>query len=225
MNKKFTIIIGLFTIFTLTVPAGAQNTYIDIVHSFSLAPGYEMKSVAEAPLIWPSDSNQTIRVNITLSKVPDDISGIVIDLLTFSIFITDKPEDVGTQTDYQYQVPQEEINVVDKELSYNQSILTPVRGNSFYINVTIFAKTTGNRTQGESSTYSYRFPVDDTIIVSRVNDRVPLINLYGFPPRSFFLKWIPIYLTILVISLSPAYISVYYRIKELMSKKEVSKSE
>lgn len=225
MSKKLKILLAISTLFILSNPTAAQNSFIGTMHTFTMAPGYEMKSYAEAPLIWPSNSIQTIRINVTLSQIPDDISGIVIDALTFSVFTADNDEDVGTQVNYQTQVPQEEINVLDQELSFIESISTPVRGDKFYINITLFARTTGNRTQGESSTYSYRFPVGETIIVSRIDDKVPLINLYGFPPESFFAKWMPIYLIILFITLSPAYVSAYYRIRDRLSKKEVIQNE
>ncbi len=215
-------IILTFFIILLLNNTGAQTQFEGNTHIFNLGVEYEMSSFTKAPLKWTAESNETVYINVTLTQLPDIISSIEVQYITIKKYVVTNNDEIGTQEGFKAIVTEQEFNQVGQEFSFKESIDTPILGDLFYLNITIFAFTKGNISQSESVPYSYRFPVDNTIIVDRENDLVPLINLYGFPPRSFFENWFPIYLAIIVLILTPAYIAGIYKIKSARNKKEES---
>lgn len=205
--------------------AMAQTEFIGDKHNFTLAPDYEMTAFAIAPLTWSASSNETVKVNVTLIKLPNEISSIEIQIITIRKFIVQNNEDTGTQEDFSSIVPQREIDTVGDELQFEKSVNTPILGDLFYLNITIYAITKGNTTQVDAKSYSFRFPEGNTILVNREDNLVPLINLYGFPPASFFQNWIPLYIVIIIFVLSPAYISGFYKVKDLEKKRGEAQNE
>jgi hypothetical protein len=172
-----------------------------------MGPNYEFSAFAQAPLIWYENSNQTLYLNLTINTLPDNISSIEINAIIFVIYSTDNDEDgVQVQGGYSSQTPQQSFNTIGEEVQLQQTFLPTALADTFFINVTILARTKGNITQGENNPYSFRFPQQETILIDRESNLVPLINLYGFPPSSFFEKWIPIYLSAIFIMAIPAMI-------------------
>ncbi len=205
---------SIFIIILLLLPMGtAETQFIGITHTFTLAPKYELSSFTRASLIWDENSNQTISVNITITSLPDEISSIIIDAITYSIFAVDN-NPKGTQINYESTTPQDTFSKVGDQMQYNHTMRAPTVSDNFFLNITLYARTSGNVTQGESKSYSYRFPENQTILVNRQNNLVPLINLYGFPPRSFFVKWLPFYLVAIVLIAFPGVISLLSRQKK-----------
>lgn len=208
MNKKHLSSVILFIIIYSSIySVQGQNLYLGITHEFNMGPNYEFSAFAQAPLIWYENSNQTLYLNLTINTLPDNISSIEINAIIFVIYSTDNDEDgVQVQGGYSSQTPQQSFNTIGEEVQLQQTFLPTALADTFFINVTILARTKGNITQGENNPYSFRFPQQETILIDRESNLVPLINLYGFPPSSFFEKWIPIYLSAIFIMAIPAMI-------------------
>jgi len=173
--------------------------------------GYEFSSFAKSKLIWPEGKEQIVELNITLRIIPENISKIYIDVIAF-VFI----EIVGS-THVAREIVQEVPNIVlsnaNTTLLINQSLFPPDRIDNFYLNITMLTGTSFQRTvRGQT----FRFPDSGTIFVDR-DKLVPLVNLYGFPPSSFFAKFLPLYGLILAIMIIPG---VYYSITSLIQKSD-----
>ena len=209
MEKKYlSSLILLVLIFTSIYSVQGQNLYLGITHDFNMGPNYDFSVFAQAPLIWNENSNQTLYLNFTINTLPDNISSIEVNAITFVIYNTDNDEDgVQIQGGFSSQTPQQSFSTIGEEIQLQQTFLPTALADTFFINVTILARSKGNITEGENSPYSFRFPQQETIFIDRENNLVPLINLYGFPPSSFFEKWIPIYLSAIFIMAIPSMIT------------------
>ena len=207
MNKKhLSSLILLVIIYTSIYSVQGQNLYLGITHDFNMGPNYDFSTFAQAPLIWDENSNQTLFLNITINSLPDNISSIEINAITYVIYGTDTDED-GVYLAFSSDTPQQSLNTIGEEIQLEQTFIPTALADTFFINITILARTKGNVTEGENNPYSFRFPQQDTIFIDRENNLVPLINLYGFPPSSFFAKWIPIYLSAIFIMAIPSLIA------------------
>lgn len=208
MDRKYlSSLIVLVLIFTSIYSVQGQNLYLGITHDFNMGPNYDFSAFAQAPLIWNENSNQTLYLNLTINTLPDNISSIEVNAITFVIFSTDNDEDgVQIQGGFSSQTPQQSFNTIGEEVQLQQTFLPTALADTFFINITILARTRGNTTEGENNPYSFRFPQQTTILIDRENNLVPLINLYGFPPSSFFEKWMPIYLSVIFIMAIPSMI-------------------
>ncbi|MCY3411684.1 MAG: hypothetical protein INQ03_08645 [Candidatus Heimdallarchaeota archaeon] len=218
--KSHHVLLPILLTFLLLPTGQSQSGFVGRAHSFTLAPDYSISSFTQAPLTWAEDSNVTVAVNVTLTDLPDQISSVQVDYVEIITYLLDNEEDSGIPERSFPIVPKEKFTEIDQETMFLIGVEAPILKDLFYLNITLYVRTLGNITQTQVERYSYRFPEDNTILVSRENDLVPLINLYGFPPRSFFENWLPIYLVVIVIILIPGYLAGISRISERMSKKE-----
>lgn len=206
-NKITGLSILLFIVMSSSFNVDAQITGNPII--FSPDDGYEFSSFAKSNLIWPEGKKQIVELNITLKLIPENISIIYIVVIAY-IFI----EIVGgthVQRDIVQDVPGLTLSISNTTLLINQTLFPPDRVDNFYLNITMLVGTSRDRTARDQT---IRFPDTGTIFVDR-DKLVPLVNLYGFPPSSFFAKFLPMYGLILGIMVVPG---VYYSITSLMQK-------
>lgn len=166
------------------------------------AIGYEYTTVVSGHLTWPEGKIQYISLNFTLNQIPDNLSKIEIQLITFEFIgkINDADQVIDRP---RTQNPEISLTNANSSTYVNQSLEAPSTADNFYLNITLFSRTVGNITQGVLIPYAVRFPEEGTILVDR-DKLVPLINLYGFPPDTFFTKWLPVYGSLLFILLVPS---------------------
>ncbi|MHA2249517.1 MAG: hypothetical protein ACXAD7_04095 [Candidatus Kariarchaeaceae archaeon] len=187
----------------------AQSTGTPV--EFTPAEGYTYTGVASSTLVWPEGKLQYFTLNLTLGEAPTNTSRIEIPLIAINFIgeINNIEAIVGTES----LTPDIKLSNSNRSVLINQSLLPPEIVDFFYFNITLLSRTAGgNLTQPQPLPYNMRFPDSGTILVDR-DKLVPLINLYGFPPRSFFAKWLPIYGGLLFLLLTP---SIFVGISKLV---------
>jgi hypothetical protein len=171
----------------------------------SPAPDYNLSTVTAGRLVWPEGKPQFMTINLTIELLPDNLSKIEVPLIIFAYMSSTGGSD--QIIDQEPVRPNIILSNSNKTVLVNATLLPPVAADRFYFNITLYVRSVGNVTQAEGNPFAVRFPDADsgtnTILVDR--DRVvPLINIYGFPPDSFFQKWLPIYGAALFLMVSPA---------------------
>jgi hypothetical protein len=175
--------------------------------------GYEFEGVAKSRLVWPEGKRQSVELNLTLTQVPTNISRIYVDVVTIDII--GNIEGIEAQVDTATDAPELVLSQTNKTAFVNQTIFPPDLTDEFFINITMLVGTSFNR---DPRRFVIRFPDEGTILVDR-DKLVPLVNLYGFPPSSFFSKFLPIYAAMILVLLIPGF---YYSINKLMRSNRVS---
>lgn len=222
--RNFYFILVLSLLILPTFVNSQNNILEDPPVTFNLYPNYSMKVQATGDLIWNDGTNSTVKLAFQASNLPNDnVSSIEISLLSFTyVMVTNNNDKKGTAVDFSSTVYERSLTNVSESINLNKTLTTPTIPDLFFLNITIYARTVGNFTQGQALTYVLRFPQNTAILVNRQQVVAPLINLYGFPPSSFFQKWIPIYLIMSAILLIPAFI--YYGDKVITKIKSRSSS-
>lgn len=183
---------------------------------FKLGTTHEMEIYTSSTLVWQEGKNELVTLNMTMTNYPTNVSTIEIQFVQiFSV------EDTANA------VPQAQVSNTTKiSLSVTNSsyeldqMVPPPTVDRFYLNITFSAAPIGGNASQTYKLYSYRFPATDTIIIERDN-LVPVINLYGFPPGSFFSNWLPIYGFMLFIMSVPA---VIYGVSLVQEKRSSGKN-
>lgn len=205
ITKILVIVVLLFTtISSAQVRPGSVEFDVGDLHS--------MIAFAEAPLSWDENDVELVNVTISLEDFPTNDSSIQIRLIQF-FTVEDTP---GAFPESQsVNTTEFEVTPQNRTIFVSQFLEPPASADRFYINITITAYPVGGGAVQDRENYSFRFPEDDTIFVSRDN-LVPVVNLYGFPPGSYFRSWMPVYLTVLVLFSTPVLVTGYYRLSEVV---------
>jgi hypothetical protein len=183
---------------------------------------YKFNFNLDAPLQWTEGSVYAVKVNFTVLELPDEVSGIRIIFIEFlhigaiggSSQLLDSSELLPVDQQYRN---------VDEVHTFEKVMRTPSIVDNFNLNVSIAAVTTGNDTSQDPNNprkYTYQFP--ELIQVNRVGAR-GLVDLYGFPPGSFFFKWLPIVGSFSLAILTPTFISLGYQTKDFLSNRKIRK--
>jgi len=200
-------IIGFLSLFFLIVNGISVGVSGQIttttVHSYEPAEGYLFQAYASGTTTWSEDETSKIFVNITMNNVPTPLSKIEIQLLGFIQMgdVSGQEVIINTATN----TTSFSLSETNRTLIVNQTMDPPDEVDRFFLNISMFVRTTGMEDQVEVSIYSFRFPDSGTILVSR-NQLNQLVQLYGFPPNSFFVTWIPYYIGFLFLMSFPAII-------------------
>ena len=177
--------------------------------------GFKFEGEARGKLVWSEGKRQVVELNLTKSLLPNNISRIYIDVITFDII--GNIEGIEAQIDTVLNTPEFILSETNQTAYLNQTLLPPDLADQFFINITMLVGTSFNR---EARIHVIRFPDDGTILVDR-DKLVPLVNLYGFPPSSFFSKFLPLYAIIVTVLLIPGF---YYSISKLLRSRGKVKS-
>jgi hypothetical protein len=162
--------------------------------------GYEMTGFAKGKLLWPEGKRQTIELNLTKTLLPNNISRIFIDAIAFEMIAP--ISGVDTTIDAVTITPSIILSETNQTTYINETLFPPDLADNFYLNISLSIRTSSNILL---RAHVIRFPDAGTILVDR--DRlVPLVNLYGFPPSSFFVKFLPIYGLIILVMVIPGVI-------------------
>ncbi|MHA2504589.1 MAG: hypothetical protein ACXAE3_17175 [Candidatus Kariarchaeaceae archaeon] len=203
---KLRIILALAIIFLLPTSVIAQ-TQGDPV-SFNLSDDHTLDAFVTSSLVWEEGVDQLVKINFTMSDFKENNSEIHIQILQiFAIESGGGGELLGQNA------TEKVMTVANSSVEYSDSLQSPRAADRFYLNITFFAFPTGGGADETPDRYSFRFPEDSTIIVQRDN-LVPVVNLYGFPPQSYFRFWLPIYGGFLVALLSPGIIFGFSKLNE-----------
>lgn len=186
---------------------------------------YEFTAKIDAPLSWLEDERYVVEVNITLTKSPDNGSGLRVIYIIFTL-----SGDVGGSetplNESDFLSVNEEIRVKNEEQSYQKALRTPSLVDNFNLNVTIGAVVTGNDTSQDPANprkYTYLFTEDLSVDRQRAQG---LVDLYGFPPGSFFFGWLPIVGVFTLVILTPTFTALSFQAKDkLTERKEKSKAK
>jgi hypothetical protein len=190
--------------FILTGEAQATG---DLVR-FTPDEGYEITAVARGNLLWPEGKQQIIDLNLTKTQLPTNISRIFIDVIAFEMIASIRG--VDTTVDVSSITPEIILSETNQTAFVNETLFPPDLSDNFYLNISLSIRTSSNILLRP---HVVRFPDSGTILVDR--DRlVPLINLYGFPPSSFFVKFLPIYGIIVIIMVIPGVIYSISRLRK-----------
>jgi len=176
---------------------GEKQTYTADDNSY-----YKFSMVVESPLKWAENVRSTVKVNVTLDTTPDNVSGLRVLYIQF--ILQGSVNGVSaTPVGSKFLTVNDELRILDKPVQYNASISTPSIVNQFELNVTLAAIVTGNdTTQDISNPRFYRYIFPETL--SKESKQVQVfVDLYGFPPASFLLRWAIILLPITLIFISP----------------------
>ncbi|MCH8905771.1 MAG: hypothetical protein IH840_01675 [Candidatus Heimdallarchaeota archaeon] len=203
MRRRGSFFALLFLIVNgISLGISGQST-TTIVHSYEPAEGYLFQAYAIGTTTWNEDETSQIFVNITMNNVPSSLSKIDIQLVGFTQMGDVSGQEVAINT--VVDTPSFSLSETNRTLLINQTLNPPDEVDRFFLNISILLRTTGTVDQVEVSTYSFRFPDTGTILVSR--DRLgQLVQLYGFPPNSFFVAWFPYYFGFLFLMSFPAII-------------------
>ncbi len=205
----FIILIGTTNI------TNVQSQVIGDIVSITPDEGFEFKGEAKGKLVWPEGKRQVVELNLTKSLLPNNISRIYIDVITFDII--GNIEGIDAQVDTALNTPEFILSETNQTAYLNQTLFPPDLADQFFINITMLVGTSFNR---EARIHVIRFPDEGTILVDR-DKLVPLVNLYGFPPSSFFSKFLPLYGIIVIVLLIPGF---YYSISKLIRSSRKVKS-
>lgn len=172
--------------------------------------GFEYSAFAKSKLIWPEGAPQNLELNVTLKLIPENISRIYIYVVSY-IFV-EIFNGIARQIEFDSDTPEIILSNSNKTRILNKTLYPPNRVDNFYLNITMSAGTSFNTLARDRA---IRFPDTGTIFIDR-DKLVPLVNLYGFPPSSFFAKFLPMYGLILAIMVVPG---VYYSVNNLMERR------
>ncbi len=189
---------------------GGEQNYVADDNSL-----YKFSMRVEAPLSWPEGQRNTVRVNVTLDKSPDNISGLRIIYIIF-LLQAEVGGQEGTPVGNGFLAVNEETRTVGKTVQYNTTLETPELANQFQLNVTLAAVVTGNDTTQDPANprlYEYIFP--ETLNKDSQQVQV-FVDLYGFPPASFLGRWMLVILPFTLVMASP---SIYGIISSSLSRK------
>ncbi|MFV2015655.1 MAG: hypothetical protein ACC656_09525 [Candidatus Heimdallarchaeota archaeon] len=166
--------------------------------------GFEFEGVASARLVWPEGKRQTVELNLTNTLLPTNISRIFIARI----------EGIETKVAISSTTPGIILSDSNQTAYLNQTMFPPDLADQFYLNISLLVGTSFDR---DPRDHVIRFPDKGTILVDR-DKLVPLVNLYGFPPSSFFSKFLPIYAMIITVLLIPGF---YYSFSKLRRSKRM----
>ncbi len=173
--------------------------------------GFEYSAFAKSKLNWPEGAQQVLELNVTLKLIPENISKIYIYVVSY-IFV-EIFNGIPRQIEFDSDTPEIILSNSNKTVLLNKTLYPPDRVDHFYLNITM---STGTSLNTIARDRSIRFPDTGTIFVDR-DKLVPLVNLYGFPPSSFFSKFLPMYGLILAIMVVPG---VYYSVNNIRQRGE-----
>lgn len=166
---------------------------------------YKFDARADIPLSWNEDSSSLVKLNLTLVEVPDENSGLRVLFILFNVFGDIGSGELVRLNESDFIFVDKIYNQPGNTTSFEKLIRSPNLVDNFKLNITIMAITTGNDTSQDINNpreYTISFP--DELNVKR--DRVQaLVDLYGFPPNSFFAIWIPIVSVFSIIILLPTF--------------------
>jgi len=208
-------ILPLILLLILILPTSAQSQSDTI--TFQLSDDHEMEAVLSSNLVWEDGSTQTLVLNLTMSDFRVNNSEIIVQVIQIIAF-----EEGGQGELLVQNTTEQKMKVNSRTVSYNELVNPPLGTDRFYLNVSIFAYPSGGGADEITEQYSFRFPEVDTIIVQRDN-LVPLVDLYGLPPPSYFQFWLPIYAVFIFSLLLPSIVYGVYNINERRDRNSVSK--
>lgn len=192
-------------------------------YTFELDPNgyYQMTAQAEAPLIWPENSQSEINVSITIDNVPNDnVSGITIVAINYFLQLS-RDDNESVLPESLPKVYNQNIKNESETITFSELFDAPTLANEFVVRIELLAITTGNLTQDINNppSYTFFFPDSGSIFVERSQAQA-LINLYGFPPTSYMLVFGAIMLGLSSPMLIPAIISFGYFGKDWLSQRQ-----
>lgn len=213
--KKIILTFIFIVLLGTTNIANVGSQVIGDIVSITPDEGFEFKGEARGKLVWPEGKRQVVEINLTKSLLPTNISRIYIDVITFELI--GSIEGVNAQVGFASTIPEFILSETNQTAYLNQTLFPPDLADQFFINITMLVGTSFNR---ENRVHVIRFPDEGTILVDR-DKLVPLVNLYGFPPSSFFSKFLPLYAIIVTVLLIPGF---YYSISKLLRSSRKVKS-
>ncbi len=203
--------------------------------SFTLTTNglYQMDALVDAPITWPENSINNIRVNITATSLPkDNFSAIYILSIVYQL-VPQSERGKNTSVGATIPIYDQKSKFINRPLlnttttvSYVEGLTAPTSITDFILRIQIFAYTAGNVTQdvNNSPSYTIYFPDSGTIFVQRPQAQA-LINLYGFPP-SVYLTYFASFAGIVgIIFLAPGVVGIVVEFRDDRRKRKLSKLE
>ncbi|MCE7737619.1 MAG: hypothetical protein GPJ54_22200 [Candidatus Heimdallarchaeota archaeon] len=213
--KKIKLIFIFIVLLGTTNIVNVQSQVIGDIVTITPDEGFELEGQASGKLVWPEGKRQVVELNLTKTLLPTNISRIYVDVITFDII--GNIEGIDAQVDTASTTPEFILSETNQTAYLNQTLFPPDLADQFFINITMLVGTSFNR---QVRLHVIRFPDEGTILVDR-DKLVPLVNLYGFPPSSFFSKFLPLYAIIVTVLLIPGF---YYSISKLLRSSRKAKS-
>lgn len=219
MKRQLVTVLLIFSI-----AMNAQNTTGLVGEKISFIADdnslYKFSAQIDAPLLWQESGSQVVTVNISVDSTPDLASAILFEYITFEIL--DLSNNVQPESEF-LSVQEEISNNVTQ--SYQKFIRSPTLVDTFKLNVTIAAITRGNdSSQDPNNPRQYNILFGEKLSVQRSQAQA-LIDLYGFPPTSYFQKWMIIVLPLSGIILLPSFVAGLVKLKELYKHRKQQKQE
>ncbi|MDH5403834.1 MAG: hypothetical protein OEZ01_11825 [Candidatus Heimdallarchaeota archaeon] len=209
---RFYFIIEILLIFLLSINVGAQGLVQD--YNLTITEDHDLKVKITSQDLWDESGTGEIRISFNLTRYPTNTSIYRIHLLVVAL-IDDAATSIAPITQ-RSNSSQDGIDVEsDSILLFTELFETP-NVDRFYFNITFYGRAIGgNNSETETNLHSIRYPQDGPIIVVRDNI-IPRINLYGFPPFSFFQRWLPFYGIFILMICSPG---IIYGVNKYMHSK------
>ncbi len=160
-----------------------------------------------SPLTWKSNEATNITIEIKLSAIAEN-DNLTLTYVATSYNIPGKPFPISQKT----TVINENLSQVGQEVNKTQTRYAPENTDEFNITVTILAKTE-NMTDSRELYMDFPGKGESNIRIIR-NVALPIINLPGFPNAETFVRWIVIFVVVLLILISPSLFVLYFKIKE-----------
>ncbi|MHA1302740.1 MAG: hypothetical protein ACTSQE_01610 [Candidatus Heimdallarchaeaceae archaeon] len=210
-NKLLLIIITIMGLIYATIPAnqgiGAQESVFTTTEIISIDNNTKITVSAAAPLTWTLNEPTNFTVTIRLSTIAENDSLYITYIATaYNIPGEPFPEDQKTT------IVQENLTEIDQEIEKIQTRYAPENTDEFNITLSILAKTT-NMTEAQEFKMDFPGKGESNITIKK-NVVLPIINLPGFPNTETFVRWILIFIIVLIIVLMPALFVSYFKIQE-----------
>ncbi len=191
------ITVLVLSIFLILPTEGQESVYTSPTYRFEIDENTNFTVVSRAPLSW--EENVGVNFSITLEAKTGEIppgENITITYVDITYVYPDN------ETEARYLHAEDfMLNETIQIYHINTTLLAPNDYNLFNISIEIIAHSS---LQPEDTLYIAYFPGDRSYIQVERGAALPIINLPGFPDPQTFVRWIFVFVVILLIMITPS---------------------